>query len=362
MENRERKPENGNRRTETGERITEKGNRKPEAIIQKMFCVNLHDQQEKEKVNGKTSSFFLFSFSYFYQSNIEPMQRIILCFTLFLPLLAHAQDLPWWDKLHGRTPDMPEWRSWMIISPGYLGVNALPIPTQLKGQIARKPELELAIDFHFLTGEQAQNIYIRYFHPFANGKIALEISGVPFERYAHDEALRNSRKSRIEDGKGWGLGDLYFTTNVALLDREKWPSLVLRLACKTASGELHGARFSDTPGYWFDLSSRYDFQSGAFILRPFGMLGFYAWQTTSDALLQNDAIIWGGGFEVLWKKFRLEQSVQGYNGWRQEKDCPYNYRLIAAMPIGGSEFKIEYQHGLRDVLYRSFRLAYVLRF
>jgi hypothetical protein len=290
------------------------------------------------------------------------MRKILLCLTLLLPLMAHTQDFQWWDDLHGRTPDMPQWRAWMIISPGYLGINALPVPTQLKGQIAKKPELELAVDFHFLPGEKARNTYVRYFHPFANGKIAIEIFGVPVEGYSHDEALRDYRKSRVKSGKGWGYGDLYFSTNVALFDRENWPSLVLRMACKTASGDLLGARFTDTPGYWFDLSSGYSFHSGTVNFRPFGMLGFYCWQTTSDGLLQNDAMIWGGGVEVSWKGFRIEQSVQGYDGWRDEKDCPYNFRLVGAVPVGKSEVKMEFQHGLRDVLYQSFRLAYVHRF
>jgi len=92
------------------------------------------------------------------------------------------------------------------------------------------------------------------------------------------------------------------------------------------------------------------------------MIGFYAWQTTSDKLLQNDAVIWGGGVELSRKGYRIEQSVQGYNGWREEKDRPCNFRLTVAAPVGGSEVKVEYQHGLRDVLYRSLRFAYVLRF
>jgi hypothetical protein len=284
-------------------------------------------------------------------------------FLMGLALVAKPQSDQWWNDIHGWGPGMPGWRSFMIISPGYLGINALPIPTQLKGQINLKPELEIATDLHFLDGEKAQNIFIRYCHSFANGRIAVEIWGIPTEHSKYSEKIRDERKSRIKSGEEWETGDLYFSTNIKLIDERQWPSVVLRMACKTASGELYGARFTDTPGYWFDLSAGKTFRFiDRIAVRPFAMYGFYAWQTTSTQLLQNDAKIWGGGIEATFSKFRIEQSVQGYKGWRQEKDRPINYRCIVGVPVWKNELKFEVQHGIQDVLYKSVRVAWVFKF
>jgi len=275
-----------------------------------------------------------------------------------------AQDYTWWNEIHGWEEGMPGWKAFMIISPGYLGINALPIPTQLKGEVPARPELETAVDLHFLPGERAQNIYIRYLHSFANGRIAVEIFGVPVEHSDYNQEIRDERKSRVKSGEEWDIGDLYFATHIKILNERKWwPSAVLRMACKTASGELYGARFTDTPAYWFDLSAGKTFDlSKSLTLRPFAMGGFYVWQTTSTGLLQNDAKLWGGGVEAQYKKFRLEQSLQGYNGWRGEKDCPMNYRAILGFKIRSNELKLEYQHGIRDVLYKSLRIAWAFKF
>jgi len=50
------------------------------------------------------------------------------------------------------------------------------------------------------------------------------------------------------------------------------------MACKTASGNLDKARFTDTPSYWFDLSTGKDFNFNELVVRPYAMLGFMAWQ------------------------------------------------------------------------------------
>lgn len=279
-----------------------------------------------------------------------------------ISLLTSAQDDQWWNEIHGRTPDMPQWKYFMVVSPGYLGINALPVPSQLKGLIPEKPELEFTTDFHVLPGEKAQNLYFRYLHPFAEGRVAVEIFGYPIEHYKHDEIIRDERKSRNKSGEGWEIGDLYFATHIRLLQQPKLPSIVLRMAAKTASGNLTGARFSDSPGYWFDLSAGQTFKTGNVQIRAFAMAGFYCWQTTSDRWLQNDALLWGGGVEATYRHLSIEQSLQGYSGWRDERDRPVNYRLIGLFHQPGYSLKIEYQHGLRDVLYRTFKIGYIFRF
>lgn len=294
-----------------------------------------------------------------------------------LSLTVTAQEeFEWWNKLHDCSIYTEEgWQAWMFVSPGYLGINALPIPSQLKGEIKNKAEFEIATDAHFLSGETAQNLFVRYFQPFAEGRIAIEIFGVPIEHFKHTEAIRDERRSRVKSGEGWGMGDIFFATHIKLFDREHWPSAVVRMACKTAIGDLAGARFTDSPAYWFDLSAGQTFGTGNLKARPFAMAGFYVWQMTGEWPLQNDAKLWGGGIEITYKKFSLEQSVQGYSGWlttieqesqghvdwKEKRDRPVNYRISLRRETSNGEIKLSYQHGLRDVLYRSLRIGYTFR-
>jgi hypothetical protein len=41
--------------------------------------------------------------------------------------------------------------------------------------------------------------------------------GVIIEHFAFSEEIRNERYSRIEDGKGYAIGDFYFSTLIQLL-------------------------------------------------------------------------------------------------------------------------------------------------
>lgn len=285
---------------------------------------------------------------------------IFLFFAIFQEAFG---QFSWWNELHGWKDGMPSWKTFMNISPGYLGINALPVPTQVKGMVASKAEGELSVDLHFLDGENAQNPYFRIFYPSADGRMAIEIWGMPYEWYSHDLEIRNLRKSRIVDGKGSGAGDFYFSAMFTVLKDQKYlPGMVLRMACKTASGNLAGARFSDTPGYWFDLSLGKSFQMNSCSLRPFAMAGFYCWHTTGVDQSQNDASLYGMGIEFLSKSFRAEGSFQGYHGYKNDGDHPENIRIIAAKSLKNNELKLEYQHGTRDVLYRSVRLGWVQRF
>jgi hypothetical protein len=165
------------------------------------------------------------------------------------------EDYSWWNELHDWQEGDPGWRNWIIMSPGYLGPNALPVPEVKRGFINSKTEIEITASSHFLKGDPTQDISGRLFIPFAKSKIAVEMYGVIIEHFAFSEEIRNERYSRIEDGKGYAIGDFYFSTLIQLSKDRKFPNTMLRLATKTASGnQLEGARYTDSPGYFFDLS------------------------------------------------------------------------------------------------------------
>ena len=156
-------------------------------------------------------------------------QLWIWLFCVF-PLAGLAGDFDWWNQRHGWQPGMPGWRNWLIISPGYLGPNGLPVPSVQKGVLASATELELGSSLHFMTGDNTQDLFGRFLYVFPGQRVGLELSGVLAERFAMSETIRDERFARAFDGKGIAGGDLYFSTLVQLLKDRRLPDTVLRLA------------------------------------------------------------------------------------------------------------------------------------
>jgi hypothetical protein len=110
-------------------------------------------------------------------------------------------DPSWWNELHGWEEGDPGWRNWMKITPGFFGPNALPVPHIQKGELFKNPEFELTVSNHFHKGDPTQDISGYVYIPFAGNKIAVEMYGVAFERFAFSEEIRNERFARIKNGK-----------------------------------------------------------------------------------------------------------------------------------------------------------------
>ena len=279
---------------------------------------------------------------------------LFLCFNALL-----AQDNPyWWEDLHGIERGTP-WAPEMVVSPGYLGPNALPVPNQVKGKVSSSSYVEMATEFHTMPGDWAFNFLPRIFYSVADGKMAFEFYGYSFERYRSSMEIRDFRKSRYYNPDRWEAGDYYFSTQIQLIkDNNKWPDMALRAGCKTASGALIGMRYTDTPAYWFDYSLGKDNELDNSNIRWYAMLGFYCWQTTTAKWLQNDAYLYGLGFE--WQKgnFGMENSIQGYSGYWEDLDKPINYRMQVKYAFKKHALGLQWQAGLRHVVYQSFRVSW----
>lgn len=283
----------------------------------------------------------------------------------FVALLSLGQeDWSWWNNQHGWESGDPGWRNWMIISPGYLGPNALPVPEVKRGFLSEQSEFELTASNHFHSGDPTQDISGRGYFVFARGKIAVEVYGVIFEHYAYTEQIRNERYSRDEDGKGTAVGDLNFSTLIQLSKDRKFPNTMLRFATKTASGSnLDAGRYADTPAYFCDLSFSKDYgQKETVIFRPYVMLGFYAWQTNDEENLQNDAFLYGLGTDFEKNNWRFTSSLSGYYGYKDNGDRPLQLNFELRKDYNSKAFRIQYQHGLHDWLYKTFRFSFVWKF
>ncbi len=291
------------------------------------------------------------------------MRKTILILFCIVPLFAFPeQDWAWWNIKHGWQTGMPSWRSFIHITPGYLGPNALPVPEVKKGIVPLGNTFEFGLSAHFREGDPTQDLFGKYYRSFAEGKVAIEIYGVVVEHYAMSEFVRDERVARDFDGKGIANGDLYFSTLVQLVKGRKFPDTMVRMAARTASGcQLEAARYSDSPGYYFDFSfsKTYPGANEKLTFLPYASLGFYSWQTNDDMNLQNDAYMYGVGADLKVSDWTISNSLSGYSGYKKERDKPMVYTFNLNRRLKNYSLRLQYLHGLRDWTYRTVKLSMI---
>lgn len=285
---------------------------------------------------------------------------LIFCFLHFAETGLTQEDFRWWNEKHN-WDYVTNWHRYIRISPSYMGPNALPVPSVKNGLINRPLHLETAYELHAGHGDQTHNAFTRLYLPFPSKKVALEFSMVPFEYYSMDTTVRDLRRARSFSGNGTAVGDLYISTHIQVLsENETRPGLLLTINLKTASGnKLSDARYTDTPGYFFDLSAGKTFRLSAekeIDIRPHLMLGFYVWQTYRDAYRQNDGILYGLGADLHLKRLVISNALGGYSGYIGNGDKPLVYRLsVRSNTKGLLEYQFRFQQGLRHFPFSSFR-------
>ena len=293
---------------------------------------------------------------------------VFIFFLALLPLIPNAQNTEdsweWWNNQHGWEPGDPGWRNWMKITPGYLGPNALPVPQVKKGFIEDSSEVEVSFSNHFHSGDPTQDISGRLFIPFSNNKIAVEIYGVAIERFAFSETIRDERVARDKDGEGFAIGDFYFSTLVQLSKNRKFPNTLFRFTARTASGkQLEAARYSDSPGYFLDVSfSKQWGTSNNGLLRPFGAVGFYSWQTNDELNLQNDALMYALGTDFEKNTWLVSASWSGYSGYKNKRDRPMQLNFDVQKNIDRKTLRIQYINSLREWGYKTLRFSFIWKF
>lgn len=277
-----------------------------------------------------------------------------------------AQDFTWWNDLHdwdGATP----WQQYLIVSPAFFGPNALPVPEVKTGRIDENAWLTVSAEKHSGRGDETENLHLAGFTPLFSDRVGLSLEWVSLERYRMTEATRDERRARDFDGRGWASGDVYLGTHVQLLtETTKRPSVLLTINLRTASGNrLTAARYTDAPGYFFDLSVGKNFPVGhrGVALRPYLMGGFYVWQRYETNALQNDAILYGAGVELSVGKLKITNALGGYAGYLDDGDKPLVYRFnVKTFRWSRTEYGLRLQQGLNDFSYTSLRLSCAFHF
>ncbi len=286
---------------------------------------------------------------------------LLLLFSSTAQCQNPKEDYTWWNEIHGWKPGDPGWRNWLIISPGFLGPNALPVPEVKKGIIKGTSNLEFTVSSHFHSGDPTSDFSGKIFIPFADNKIAVEMYGVIIEHYSFTEEIRDERFARKRDGKGIAMGDFYFSTLIQIIKNKKFPNTLLRMATKTASGNnLYAARYTDSPGYFFDLSfSKSHTAKSGFDIKPFGLIGFYSWQTNDELKLQNDALLYAAGCEINKSDWQASGSISGYSGYKKERDRPVQLNFELEKNLKANSVRLYYINSLKSWGYNTIRVSFI---
>lgn len=292
--------------------------------------------------------------------------RILSCLILCLACLPLTKlkaqvDLEYWNNLVGYDGFSP-WERYMIMSPGFMGPNALPVPPFHKGLIKQEYQWESSFDYYFAKGDQTFDYFTRFYVPLGDGRVAVESYYVPAEYFIMSPEVRDMRRARTTSGRGWAAGDIYLSTLIQVTkDHPKLPDIVLNLSMRTASGvRLKDARFTDTPGYYFDVSASKTYKRGLWTIRPHALGGFYVWQTYDPKYRQNDAIQFGGGVDLIRKGFSIKQSVGGYWGYVGNGDFPIVYSAEFEQSLKKIKLLFRYQYGIRDFPFTGLRIGCVM--
>ncbi|GAB5553510.1 MAG: hypothetical protein Sapg2KO_31010 [Saprospiraceae bacterium] len=279
-------------------------------------------------------------------------------------MLSYAQGHTWWAN-NVAWDGSSHWSTYIISAPRFLGPNALPIPIQNNGVLLQESQLELAGNAHFTAGDQTYNPKLSLDYVLVPEKVAFRLSWVPIEYFKTRHELKTERRifHTFYDQKT-ATGDVYLHTNIQVLnENQHFANARLRIGYRFASSNYQGAaRFTDAPGYYFDLGTSKDIKTDKIHWRPSLMLGFFVWQTNRADQFQNDAFLYGLGLEMMNEKYTLGINYRGYLGYLDNGDKPAVLDLRVSHNLGRFELFAGGGIGFADNLYDRLELGSAYQF
>lgn len=251
----------------------------------------------------------------------------------------------------------------IIISPEFMGPNALPVPEIRNGKISEDFNLKIAFESHSSPGDKTKNLFTELFIPIVSNKVGLMLSVVPIEYFDVNQATLEKRKIVSTDGKGQAGGDIYVGTHIQVFkDHNFIPDVLLNINIKTASGtNLEAARYTDSPGYAFDVSFGKEIALGSEVfksIRLYGTFGFNVFQTHRTDFLQNDTYMYGVGFDLNFNKLQFKNAIGGYRGHVGDGDRPAVFRSTLGTNFDSMlNYEVRFQQGIADIDYTTFRIG-----
>ena len=255
-----------------------------------------------------------------------------------------------------------DWRSYLLIAPGNMGPNALPMPPTVTGRVDTAITLSLAGSAHYAPGDRASDLTLAAAYPFGR-RASLRVRYTLREWYRYDAAVALERNALRPAGAYSAAGDVWVEGVFQVLrQRARRPDVALAARIKTASGgDLEGLRYTDSPGYWFDVSAGKDVRlgaAGAWTLRPYASAGFFVWQRFGEDSPQNDAFTYAAGTRAECGPLSVWAEGAGYVGYTGRLDQPLVLRGGGGVALG-QQWRLEARlaHGLHDWAYTSLSLA-----
>ena len=290
------------------------------------------------------------------------MRRIVVIIFTLSVANSYGQTFDWWAQLV-HWDGVSEWLKYMITQPAYMGPNALPVPRIGNGSIDSSFSIAATGSLHFSKGDNTQNFTIYANYCLVKNVISFDASWIPYEHFTMSHAIKEQRhvfSHFYYDQQA--TGDIELNTTIQLLNRwRKDIQLALRIGYRFPTGTGLGvARYTDGPGYHFDLSFGKPVNTS---LKWIGMLGFYSWQLINVGRRQDDAFLFGTGAEWNTKRVRLQTYVAGYLGYQLNSgDKPVVFRTTVEKKIKRTSFLLGFQQGLHDFKYSSIEVGTKFRF
>ncbi len=284
------------------------------------------------------------------------MRLLIIAILAFYFFPAHAQTRQRWEEVVG-WDGVSHWSRYMITLPAFQGPNSLPVPQLGNGRIDSNSYIGVSGAFHFSKGDNTQNAVINGHLAVVRDVVGVELTWIPWESYNMSTAIKEKRHVYYENfNDKKAAGDLMLNTNFRLL--KKWApviDLLFQIGYRMPSGTDYGsARYSDGPGYHFAINMGKPLNKTKTV-RLTAMAGFYVWQIESDIFKQDDAFLFGAGFEYRKKNFSLHTNVAGYLGYLEKQgDKPVVLRTRAEQQLKKMKLVLGFQQGLNDFDYSSF--------
>ena len=288
------------------------------------------------------------------------MRKFLFLCLLFMAPKLESQTLEKWSSLVN-WDGASSWKKYIIYSPLYMGPNALPVPSMNNGSIDSLNTFTIAGAINLSKGDFTQNVRLSVNYCLVKDVISFDLSWIPVEWYQMSSQLKNNRHVFYEfyNAKK-AKGDMYLNTNLQLFNRwREFVHLSLRIGYRfpTSSG-LGSARYTDAPGYHFDVSAA-RFLSANKKWKLTSMLGFYVWQTNSFG--QNDAFMFGAGIEYNSKNWRFQLNNTGYLGWIGNGDDPVIMNMALERKCKHLSVNLGVRHGLNDYSYSGIEVGTKIR-
>ena len=282
------------------------------------------------------------------------MKILLVAFLCSTIIKTDAQTFDEWAQTVN-WDGISHWSKYMQPRAAHLGPNALAVPFISNGSIDSSRSLALTGQFHFSRGDKTQSIVLYGNYCFVKNVISVDVSYIPVEYYSMSDAVKKERHvyyTFYNDKKA--RGDVLVNTNIQLLNKwRKKIELALRLGYRLPSSSGYGAaRFIDGMGYNIDMSIGKPFHAVA--LKWVAMAGFYCWQIEKEDLRQDDAFLFGTGFEWHPQTWWFQTYVAGYLGYSQHSgDKPIVFRAEAHKRIRQTSILVRFQQGLHDFKYST---------